>query len=88
MNLSNDEKLVSIARVTEEDVAEGGDRVTQASPIPRPIGDGERDGGGGLDEDGPGLHDADPDGEVDDADLDTALDEEDDATPGSDPEDE
>ena len=38
MNLSPDEKLVSIARVTEEDVAEGDDSGRPTTPMPRPAG--------------------------------------------------
>ena len=74
MNLSNDEKLVSIARVTEEDVAEGDDTASPSTPVARPAG------GVARDEDEPLAE------EVDDADLASDLDETDDTTPDSDDE--
>ena len=79
MNLSSDEKLVSIARVTEEDVAESGESVRPANPMPRPVLDTEGDAQR-ADED---LA-ADLEDDVDSADLDADLDDTDPSTPDAD----
>ena len=89
MNLSNDEKLVSIARVTEEDVVEGEADELAANAAPRPTAALERDGD--LDEDDDAQAAGDEDAEidsddVDDADLDADSDEGGDDTPDSDDE--
>ncbi|MEZ4332189.1 MAG: DNA gyrase subunit A [Myxococcota bacterium] len=80
MNLSPDEKLVSIARVTEEDLAEGGATVRRVSALPRPasmsgsdadFGDEGSDAGeldDALAEDAASLDEADLDVDADDAD--------------------
>ena len=87
MNLSNDEKLVSIARVMEEDVVEGEASAAAADPAPRPIVALERD----LDPDDDAQAASDEDAEidsddVDEADLDADSDAGDDDTPDSDDE--
>ncbi|MBK7949802.1 MAG: DNA gyrase subunit A [Deltaproteobacteria bacterium] len=89
MNLSPDEKLVSIARVTEEDLAEGDTTGRRPNPIQRaPRADsGEGDALGAADDE---L--ADELEEIDDADLDAELDEDeaelDGAADDSEPDDE
>src|SRR5690606_25441845 len=84
MNLSPDEKLVSIARVTEEDVAEGGGTTRRPDPAPRPLRAATGDDDADLDASESGdadLEAADPDVDFDgeaDPDADPTADADDD----------